>query len=71
MTRFISKEKMSKKAQKELNRRRRTTWAFSPVTKVVENKKHYNRKRIAHDRDDGLGDFFVREFLLAIQPASC
>ena len=56
MARFVPKDKLSKKAQKELNRQRRVTWDFSPVTKTVDSKKLYNRKRKAQNRDDyGLG----------------
>ncbi len=57
MAGFIPKKKLSKKAQKELNRQRRVTWGFSPVTKTVESKKIYSRKRKARNRDDGLGFF--------------
>ncbi len=57
MAGFIPKKKLSKKAQKELNRPRRVTWGFSPVTKTVESKKIYSRKRKARNRDDGLGFF--------------
>ena len=58
MARFVPKDKLSKKAQKELNRQRRVTWDFSPVTKTVDSKKLYNRKRNARNRDDyGLGVF--------------
>ena len=39
MAKFIPKEKLSKKAQKELNRQRRVTWDFSPVTKTVDSRK--------------------------------
>ena len=60
MARFIPKDKLSKKAQKELNRQRRVTWDFSPVTKTVDSKKLYNRKRNARNRDDyGLGVFLL------------
>ena len=52
MARFVPKGKLSKKAQKELNRQRRVTWAFSPVTKAVESRKVYSRKRKARDRED-------------------
>lgn len=52
MAGFVPKEKMSKKAQKELNRQRRVTWGFSPVTKTVESKKIYSRKKNAHVRDE-------------------
>ena len=59
MAKFVSKEKLSKKAQKELNRQRRTMWDFSPVTKTVESRKRYNRKKSSHDRheDYGMGAF--------------
>ena len=47
---FTPEAKMSKKARKELNRSRRATWGeISPVTKRVESRKVYNRKRIALD----------------------
>ena len=60
MARFVPKDKLSKKAQKELNRQRRVTWDFSPVTKTVDSKKLYNRKRNARNRDDySPGDFFI------------
>ena len=51
---YIPYEKMSKKAQKELNKKRRTGWGeLCPVTRIVKNKKStYNRqvaKRIEVD----------------------
>ena len=55
MARFVPKDKLSKKAQKELNRQRRVVWDFSPVTKTVDSKKLYNRKRNARDRCDSYG----------------
>ena len=55
MKKFIPKEKLGKKARKQLDSEQRTTWAFSPVTKKVESKKLYNRKRKAHDRYDDYG----------------
>ena len=48
MTKFVPHPKLSKKARKELDAQKRTTWAFSPVTKKVESKKIYNRKKAAH-----------------------
>ena len=66
MARFVPKDKLSKKAQKELNRQRRVIWDFSPVTKTVDSKKLYNRKRSTQNRDDyGLG-----VFLFPITPRS-
>ena len=60
MVRFIPKGKLSKKAQKELNRQRRVTWEFSPVTKTVDSRKIYSRKKKAQDRDDyGLSFFYT------------
>lgn len=43
---MISKSKMSKKAQRELNAKKRVTWDFSPVSRVKQSKKIYNRKRL-------------------------
>lgn len=58
MKKMISKAKLSKKARKKLNAEKRTTWAFSPVTRRVESKKIYNRKKISRtDQEDGSGDF--------------
>jgi len=57
-TRFIPKEKLSKKAQRELNAARRTLWAVPPVSKKVESKKVYNRKKSARLCDDGSGRVF-------------
>ena len=44
MAKFVSRERLSKKARKELDSQKRTTWTFSPTTKKVESKKLYNRK---------------------------
>ena len=54
-TRFIPKEKLSKKARRELNAARRTLWVVSPIPKKVESKKVYNRKKSArlHREDTG------------------
>ena len=62
MAGFIPKAKLSKKAQKELNRQLRKTWDFSPVTRIVADKKQYNRKKKTHDRYDdyGHGIFVLR-----------
>ena len=60
MARFIPKSKLSKKAQKELNRQRRVTWEFSPVTKTVDSRKIYSRKRKTRNRDDyGPGFYYA------------
>ena len=60
MAKFIPKGKLSKKAQKELNRQRRVTWEFSPVMKTVDSRKIYSRKKKAQNRDDyGLSFFYA------------
>ena len=45
MTKFIPREKMSRKARKELDQSQRTFWTVPPATRKIESKKHYNRKR--------------------------
>ena len=45
MSRFIPKEKMSKKDRKQLESQRRVTWTCSPVSKVMKSKKVYDRNR--------------------------
>ena len=55
MAKFISREKLSKKARKKLDNQKRTVWAFSPTTRKVESKKLYNRKKSAHARKDEFG----------------
>lgn len=43
-TKYIPYSKMSKKAQREYNAKRRNSWGeMSPVTRIVPNKKAYNR----------------------------
>lgn len=46
MQKMISKSKLSKKARAELNKQKRATWAFSPVSRVKQSKKAYNWKRL-------------------------
>ena len=55
MKRFVPREKLGKKARKQLDSEQRATWAFSPVTKKVESQKLYNRKKKPHDRYDDYG----------------
>lgn len=42
---MISKSKMSKKAQRELNAQKRVTWNLSPVSRVKQSGKIYSRKK--------------------------
>ena len=43
--RFIPEQKLSKKAQRALNRAKRQSWAINPVTRKAVNKKKYDRKK--------------------------
>ena len=59
MSCFVEESKMSKRARKELNAARRKTWDVCPVSRKVESKKLYNRKRTPCSRyDDGAGRFY-------------
>ena len=43
---FISKDKLSKKAQKELAKAKRGGWGLvKPITKIKPNGKLYNRRK--------------------------
>lgn len=56
MSKFIPREKLSKKARRALDAQRRAAWGFSPVTRKVESKKIYNRKKqpsVRRDPDRG------------------
>ena len=45
MKSFVPRDKMSKRERKKLDAQNRTTWEFSPVTKIVKSKKVYDRKK--------------------------
>lgn len=47
---MISKNKLSKKARRELDKQQRVTWAFSPIFRIKQSKKVYNRKRLHNPR---------------------
>ncbi len=49
MTRFIPREKLGKKARRELDARQRQSWSFSPVTRKVDSRKKYSRQQAKHD----------------------
>lgn len=47
MEKFIGREKLSKKARRELDRKNRKGWnGLSPVTRKSVSKKAYSRKRV-------------------------
>jgi len=43
---FVSYSKKSKKAKREADVSKRVVWGFSPVTRVKQSKKIYNRKKV-------------------------
>ena len=53
--RFIPREKLGKKARRLLDRENRSEWGLSPVTRRVESKKKYSRKRKSHADDEAWG----------------
>ncbi len=58
MPTMIPRSKMSKKARRELDARRRNIWQTSPVTKRVESAKRYDRRKMARVRYDDSGAGF-------------
>ena len=59
MKKFIPREKLSKKARRELDAQNRRTWnGVNPVTRVVENKKSYKRTKIRNWTEDHKSGFF-------------
>ena len=46
---MVPKSKMSKKARAKLNKQKRVTWEFSPVSRVKQSGKIYSRKRRTYD----------------------
>ena len=45
MEQFVPKDKMSKKEKKKLDEESRVTWEFSPFTRIIPNKKAYDRNK--------------------------
>ena len=61
MNRFLPREKMSKRKQRELDRSKRATWnGINPVTRTTQNKTTYNRKHAPRwYEDDSTGFVFI------------
>ena len=59
---LIFKDKLSKKERKRLNARKRVTWDFSPVSRVIPNKKKLAQaKKPRPGREDsGWGIFCIQ-----------
>lgn len=59
MEKFVPREKMSKRARRELDASRRTMWDVPPVSKRIESKKAYDRKKMRRTmRDEPCGAIF-------------
>lgn len=43
MRHFVTREKLAKRARRELDLKQRTTWTLNPVTRCPPNPKAYNR----------------------------
>lgn len=68
MKKYIPKDKLSKKARRLIDSRRRATWLISPVTRTVESKKVYDRHRKSRElQDDWIAGFL---FLMNVQSFS-
>ena len=51
---YVPYSKMSKKVQREYNGKRRNSWGeMSPVTRIVPNKKVYNRQAFKSEERTG------------------
>ena len=56
---FIPREKLSKKAKRAIDERKRATWeGLNPTTRQTANKKAYDRKRPAPFDSDRPGGLF-------------
>ena len=61
-SRYIPREKLSKKARRQLDSQHRRTWSYPPVTKTFASKKEYNRKQKSCDyQNDWYRGIFCRE----------
>ncbi len=56
MERFISRDKLSKRARKALDREKRVLWEHNPATRRIESKKTYDRKKHPRWQDPLPGD---------------
>ena len=52
MKKFVEKEKLSKKAKKEIDKEIRIRWDFAPVSRIIPNKKKDAEKRMRPDPEE-------------------
>lgn len=49
---MIPRNKMSRKARKEMDAGKRNTWMMNPVTRIRESGKVYDRKKLRNNPED-------------------
>lgn len=60
MQKFVSREKLGKKAKRALDKEQRQTWAINPISRKSKNMKAYDRKKARyHSDDDGIGILYT------------
>ena len=63
MQKFVPYEKLSKKAKRELDRKKRGTWGgLNPVTRMPPNPRAYDRRKAQNWRKDSDPAPFVFRF---------
>ena len=68
MSKYVSLDKRSKKAQKEYHSKQRRTWGeLNPVTRSVPSGKAYNRKKEKERISKEFRDGFDADFLYIIR----
>ncbi len=66
MQKFVPRLKLSKRRKKELNQQQRSTWeGIKPVTRKVESKKLYSRKKTSYTDGDPSGVFLCPKICIA------
>lgn len=53
---MIPKEKLPKKARREMDKQKRETWPRNPATRVKESGKVYSRKRNGNEWNDRMAE---------------
>lgn len=59
MKKFISRDKLSKKARRALDQEKRGRWAVPPLAKIIPNKKKNAQAKSHPEKDETGWDFFL------------
>lgn len=58
MKKYVPYDKLSRKSQRAIDRKNRGQWGdVRPVTRRIESKKLYDRKKLPHIKYDDAGAF--------------